>query len=1215
MAKTTEQIQVLYELSMSIGKSLDLHEMLKSALFTYMRKLNCTAAIVYKNTTVDQNSIRVEQIFSLPYTYNIKQKFSNIHELLPDTFRIDQHSVYIKALPCLGKVEPNQFYHIMTLGDYGFLVLIKSYQFIDTEIIIALSDINIKLGNACVASEKNIALLESEKKYRDLTELLPEMICETDLQGNFTYVNSYSLKRFGYSIDDLKSNLNIFGVFSKEDRERIKRNFKKSLEVESLPPNDYLAGTKTGEVFPVIVYTSLMKENNKVKGIRGVMIEITERKRMEEALKFERDSFKSFIDIIPAMVYFKDIDSKFVIVNDYMANTFGKSKRELIGSSDFDICSEEEAKIRLEDEKKIINTGKDSFKEETFMVGNDQRWFEVAKKNWIDSNDNVIGTFGISWDITERERNKQFLQDKEKILREYTDRLESALIGSNAGLWDWDLESGTVFYSDRWCEMLGFSSNDIAPDFSTWDRLVHPSDKKFVKSALNNHIEGNTEFYQSEHRLKTKQGKWKWILDTGKVTERNADGTAKRAVGTHIDIDQLKNYEFSLQRNLKQQELLSEIALELNSLEEFDNRLNSVLQKIGSHTDVSRVYIFEDFNTGLSTSNTFEWCNTEIVPQKEELNDIPYEIIPSWKEILVNMGRVYSENISELPDDIRAILDPQGIKSIIVYPLYVNGGFFGFLGFDECLRNKKWEKSELELLRTVSGIISNSFEKRLMEQSLISERDKANMANKAKSEFLANMSHEIRTPMNAILGFSEALYHRLDSNQHKNMVKSILSSGNLLLSLLNDILDLSKIEAGLMDISPQPIDLSIVLQEIVMLFQEKARKKGVILEYGIPDSFPEIIMLDEIRIKQVIFNLLGNAIKFTHKGFVEINAAFSQQSETSGELLIEVVDSGIGIPESQQEIIFEIFRQQSGQSNRNYEGVGLGLAISRRLIQKMNGTITVNSRAGEGSTFSVRIPDVELIKAYIPSANVLKIEKPVKFHNSSLLVVDDVSTNIETIENLLDNLGLKILSAENGDIAIEILKNVSVDMILMDIRMPGKDGFEVANIIKRTDNTRHIPIVACTASVLNTDRFDNNTDFDGLLLKPVRREELLGQLTRFLEHDIQEANEDVDDKKENPEELLNKMPESVLERLPELYEVLNSKLLEDWNLLKDSLILYRIESFASEIKKLADTYNVEYLKHYASEISESLEMVDLETIKTHIRNYPEVLIRIKSKII
>jgi signal transduction histidine kinase len=333
-----------------------------------------------------------------------------------------------------------------------------------------------------------------------------------------------------------------------------------------------------------------------------------------------------------------------------------------------------------------------------------------------------------------------------------------------------------------------------------------------------------------------------------------------------------------LRHTLRQEELVSEIALGMNTLEDFSVRVNRALQQAGEHTGVSRVYIFEDSADGVTTSNTFEWCNRGIAPQLGQLQKFPYAVIPSWRRMMQEEGRIYSENIEALPADVHTALEPQGIRSIVVYPLIVQQRLFGFVGFDECVRRKRWKHSELELLRTISGIIAGSYERKLMEESLRCERDRANEANRAKDLFLANMSHEIRSPMNLVLGFSEALMKELPDPEQRQMVKSIITSGNLLLELLNDLLDLSRVSAGKMELVLRPAALREMLADVGSLFSLKAQQKGLGFSVAITDAVPHEAMLDEVRVKQVIFNLLGNAIKFTDRGSVKMHADYSGEA-------------------------------------------------------------------------------------------------------------------------------------------------------------------------------------------------------------------------------------------------------------------------------------------------------------------------------------------------
>ncbi|MCG8701286.1 MAG: ATP-binding protein, partial [Bacteroidales bacterium] len=801
--------KVFFEIALDIGSSLNLEDMLKTSLFSYIDKLSCSGGVIFQSKKQSDGSINYHHVVKINKG-ELEENFYDQVSVLKSKSSSDlEHDEFIQKLPIVEKTKHGTCYHIFELSNFGLLVLVKPKQFLSDDIIKKLEKINIKLGQAAVACITNKELGESEKKFRGLTELLPEMIFETDLKGMVTYANTYALQKMGYTIHDIENGFDIFQLFEPGERNQAKESFAISLEEERIVAREYRIINKKKEIFPGVIHTVRITDNNKVTGIRGVMIDITKQ----------------------------------------------------------------------------------------------------------------------------------------------------------------------------------------------------------------------------------------------------------------------KEYENRLEYNLHQQEVLSFISIELSVLDDFFTRMNSVLQKIGLHTGVSRVYIFENSQDGSSTSNTFEWCNINISAQIDELQDIPYEIIPSWKKMLIDEGLVLSENIMDLPQDIVAVLEPQGIQSIVVLPLWVHGGFFGFIGFDECSYKKHWDKSDMELIRTISGIISNAYERKIseyylkeseatnkaivaslpdmlfyfnsqgkllnynfiqsnitifnevqigksikrifpkvladklsnaikeclnkdafhfefdlhlenmhaffetrlskinnnevivvirditekkqFESNLTIAKEKAEQANRAKSEFLANMSHEIRTPMNAILGFSESLYHQVDNDEQKHMLKSVLSSGKVLLSLINDILDLSKIEAGKMELINHPIDLRNILQEIEYLFSDKAMKKGIQLQIIISPGLPNIIQVDEIRIRQVIFNLVSNAIKFTNTGYVTITVGFNADSKEEGTLIIEVKDTGIGIDTSQKEAIFEAFRQQSGQSNRQYGGTGLGLAITKKLLSKMNGQIELESVVNVGSTFKI----------------------------------------------------------------------------------------------------------------------------------------------------------------------------------------------------------------------------------------------------------------------
>jgi signal transduction histidine kinase/CheY-like chemotaxis protein len=374
----------------------------------------------------------------------------------------------------------------------------------------------------------------------------------------------------------------------------------------------------------------------------------------------------------------------------------------------------------------------------------------------------------------------------------------------------------------------------------------------------------------------------------------------------------------------------------------------------------------------------------------------------------------------------------------------------------------------------------------------------AEAANRAKSEFLANMSHEIRTPMNAILGYSDLLDFLITEQRLKTYVQAIRTSGRSLLSLINEILDLSKIEAGKMELRLEPSHLPDILQEMTVMFRPRVVEKGLFLRLEANPDLPHTLMVDPGRIRQILVNLIGNAVKFTESGGIEVTCEFipGPRGPARGSLLITVADSGIGIAPESQRIIFNPFTQGDSDLTKRYQGSGLGLTISKKLAELMGGSISLKSAIGSGSSFAVSIPCEP-----VPES---RMDQPCgaldfNFLPAKILVADDIETNRLLVVEMLKQKNLSAITANDG---LEALRKATVekpDLIIMDIRMPTMDGYESLKYMRGAKPPVSAPIIALTAQALTQDESQiMAAGFDGYLRKPLMRTDLYRELARHL---------------------------------------------------------------------------------------------------------------------
>ena len=563
----------------------------------------------------------------------------------------------------------------------------------------------------------------------------------------------------------------------------------------------------------------------------------------------------------------------------------------------------------------------------------------------------------------------------------------------------------------------------------------------------------------------------------------------------------------------------------LSSVDTYENDLLRCMGIMAEASDVDRVYILKNrIRDGhLYCSQIYEWSeNVEPQQDKGMANESLFEdMAPGWGGHLAQR-QCFNAIVRHLNDKQKAILSPQGILSILLVPIFLKDEFWGFIGFDDCHNERLFSKNEETILRSASELIADALIRNSMEENirisavqLQKALTAAQSANRAKSEFLSRMSHEMRTPMNAIIGMTTIGKNTADSGRKDYALDKIGESSAHLLGLINDILDISKIEANKLELNIGVFALGEMLRKAVSFVQVSMDEKRQRFSMKTGGDVPSIVSGDEQRLKQVIINLLSNAVKFTpEEGTIRVDVSLTETTDkTTYELRIEVADSGIGIAPEQQQKIFLSFEQAEGGISRKFGGTGLGLAISKRIIEQMGGSIWVESEEGKGSRFIFtvklgRAGQDALLQSATPGDSSLPRAIPEKnssgkFAGKRLLIAEDIEINREIILTLLDGMGLIIDEAENGRKALEMVaaNPDAYDLIFMDMQMPEMDGFEATRLIRRlpAKRKRKLPIIAMTANVYQDD-IQNCLDagMDDHIGKPLDMDVLFEKLRRYL---------------------------------------------------------------------------------------------------------------------
>ncbi|NEX48520.1 PAS domain-containing hybrid sensor histidine kinase/response regulator [Pseudotabrizicola algicola] len=694
----------------------------------------------------------------------------------------------------------------------------------------------------------------------------------------------------------------------------------------------------------------------------------------------------------------------------------------------------------------------------------DDRWIRRVDLRTPDG-----GRIAVRIDTTERHRQMHALDEAHRSLAEARDSLAQIIESADVGTWDWRVDTGALRIGGRYAQMLGYTPEELGePSDAMFRALVHPEDLARLDMTEHDDFaplpDGREPVREHQLRMRRKDGTWAWILSRSAVTERMQDGKHNAVVGIHLDVTERKKLEDLV---LSNQAFLTEV---------MDTSISAIVvvsaQGLLTYANAEAERILGRDRTVLEGMNFADavWGITAPDGSEMSVEDLP-------------VSRALAENA--IVRDIRiAITRLDGTRRV----LSVNA--VPHQGVDATAAEKLVIASFVDITEELTKAAR-------LEQALV----EAKTASQSKSTFLANMSHEIRTPLNGVLGMAELLDGLIQDPRKKEMIGTIRRSGELLLNVLNEVLDMSKIEAGKMVIEQIPFVPAEIARQIEPLHGLRAEEKGLDFEVLTNSGAERLRLGDPFRIQQILNNLLSNAIKFTESGAVSL----VMSARDGKPLTIEVSDTGIGMSPEQVDRIFDNFEQAEGGTTRRFGGTGLGMPIVRNLVELMGGSVSVTSRVGQGTRVRISLPLMETSEPLI--AEPARGETPVlqSLHGVSLLIADDSATNRIVINEMLKDTGAELVLAVNGAEAVDTWRQraeagTPFDMLILDIAMPVLDGTGALQQIRDSNLAgSQVPAIAVTANAMSHQVSEYiMAGFDSHVPKPFRQAELLHAISILL---------------------------------------------------------------------------------------------------------------------